>query len=126
MSKLKTDSKKSKPSARRKFLKLGGLAAAGTAATVAFPQISRAATTTLKMQGAWGEKSPFAEMARQYIKRVEEQAGGRLKIKYLPSGAVVGSKQIADAVSRRNVDAGHSVTAYWYAKNPAASLFGTG
>ncbi len=34
-------------SARRKFLKLGGLVAAGTAATVAFPQVSRAATKTL-------------------------------------------------------------------------------
>jgi len=126
MSNSEIDSKKPKTSARRKFLKLGGLVAAGSAATVAFPQISRAATKTLKMQGAWGEKSPFAEMARQYIRRVEAQSGGRLKIKYLPSGAVVGSKQIADGVSRRNVDAGHSVTAYWYAKNPAASLFGTG
>ncbi|MEK9671073.1 MAG: TRAP transporter substrate-binding protein [Rhodospirillaceae bacterium] len=111
---------------RRKFLKGGAVAAGATAATLAMPNVSRAQTTSLKMQGAWGAKSPFAEMARQYTGRCEAMGGGRLKIAYLPSGAVVGSKQIADAVSRRNVDAGHSVTAYWYSKNPVASLFGTG
>jgi TRAP-type mannitol/chloroaromatic compound transport system substrate-binding protein len=111
-------------SSRRKFL-TGASAAAG-AATVGFPMVSFAQTTTLKMQGAWGEKSPFAHMARQYIQRVEEMSGGSLKIEYLVANAVVGTKQIADAVSQRAVDAGHGVTAYWYAKNPTASLFGTG
>jgi len=124
--KTSTKGKATPSTSRRKFLAVAGATTAGATAALAFPQVSRAQTTTLKMQMAWGEKSIFAEMARQYTDRVEAMSGGRLKIKALSVGAVVGSKQIADAVSRRNVDAGHSVTAYWYSKNPAASLFGTG
>ena len=74
-----------KRSSRRKFLK-GGVAAAGAAtAMVAMPQVSRAQTVTLKMQGSWGAKDIFSDMARQYVERVEKMSGGRLKIDYLPS-----------------------------------------
>ena len=36
------------------------------------------------------------------------------------------TSEIGQAVSSGAVDMGHWVTAYWYGKNPAASLFGTG
>ena len=51
---------------RRKFLKgRRGCDRRGTAATVAFPQVSRAQTTTLKMQSSWGAKSViFQDMAQ--------------------------------------------------------------
>ncbi|RMF10895.1 MAG: twin-arginine translocation signal domain-containing protein, partial [Alphaproteobacteria bacterium] len=111
---------------RRKFLKGGAVATGAAAATVAFPQVSRAQTTTLKMQGSWGAKSVFSDMARQYVERVESMSGGRLKIDYLPSGAVVKAFQVQDACHKGVLDAAHTVTAYWYGKNKAASLFGTG
>jgi TRAP-type mannitol/chloroaromatic compound transport system substrate-binding protein len=115
-----------KRSSRRKFLK-GGVAAAGAAtAMVAMPQVSRAQTVTLKMQGSWGAKDIFSDMARQYVERVEKMSGGRLKIDYLPSGAVVQAFQVQDACHDGVLDAAHTVTAYWYGKNKAASLFGTG
>ena len=74
---------------RRKVLTNSAAAAGATAALVAFPQVSRAQTTTLKMQSSWSAKSIFQEMAKQYTKRVEDMSGGRLKIDLLPEGAVV-------------------------------------
>ena len=109
---------------RRKFLK-GSVAAAG-AATVGFPMISKAADpVVLKLQGAWGG-GIFKEFAQDYVDRVNEMSGGSLKIDYLDVGAVVKTAEIQTAVHRGVLDAGHLVTAYWYSKNPAASLFGTG
>jgi len=113
---------KSKTS-RRKFL----LAAGATgAATVAMPQISRAQTVTLKMQGSWGAKDVFNEMAQDYVERVNGMAGGRLKIDYLVGGAVVHPFQVLDGVHGGQIDGAHTVTVYWYGKHKAASLFGTG
>jgi len=110
---------------RRRFLKAGAAGAAG-AATLGFPMISRAQTTVLKMQGAWGAKDIFNEMAEEYVERVNKMSGGRLKIDYLVSGAVVKAFQVQDAVHKGVLDGGHQVTAYWYGKHKAASLFGTG
>ncbi|MFQ5468560.1 MAG: TRAP transporter substrate-binding protein, partial [Kiloniellaceae bacterium] len=111
---------------RRKFLTAAAGAVAGGGALIAAPQVSRAQTVTLKMQGSWGAKSVFTDMAKQYVERVEKMAGGRLKIDYLPSGAVVKAFQVQDAVNDGVLDGAHTVTAYWYGKNKAASLFGTG
>ncbi len=111
---------------RRRFLKGGaGVAGAATAA-LAMPQVSRAETVTLKMQGSWGPSSIFSDMAKQYAERVGKMSGGRLKIDYLPSGAVVKAFQVQDACHDGILDAAHTVTAYWYGKSKAASLFGTG
>ena len=111
---------------RRKFLKTAGLAGAAAAATVAMPQISRAQTVTFKMQGSWGAKDVFNDMAMQYVDRVNKMAGGRLKIDYLVGGAVVHPFQVFDGVHGGQIDAAHTVTVYWYGKHKAASLFGTG
>lgn len=112
---------------RRKFLKnaavVGGVA---SAATLGFPMVSRAKTTVLKMQGAWGAKDIFNDYANDYVKRVNEMAGGRLKIQYLISGAVVKAFRVQDAVHKGVLDAGHQVCVYWYGKSKVASLFGTG
>ncbi len=115
-----------KGSARRKFLAGAAGALAGGAALVAAPNVSRAQTVTLKMQGAWGGKDIFNDMAVEYVDKVNAMAGGRLKIDYLISGAVVKSFRVQDAVHKGVLDAAHTVTAYWYSKNKSASLFGTG
>jgi TRAP-type mannitol/chloroaromatic compound transport system substrate-binding protein len=111
---------------RRKFLKGSAVAAGATAATVAFPQISRAQTATLKMQSSWPAKDIYQDMAKQYATRVEAMSGGRLKIDLLPVNAVVKYNQVQDACHKGVIDAGHTVSAYWYGKNKAASLFGAG
>jgi TRAP-type mannitol/chloroaromatic compound transport system substrate-binding protein len=113
----------SKPTTRRKFL--AGAAITGAAA-VAMPQVSRAQTAVLKMQGSWGAKDVFNEMAQDYVTRVNEMAGGRLKIDFLVGGSVVHPFQVLDGVHGGQIDAAHTVTVYWYGKHKAASLFGTG
>jgi TRAP-type mannitol/chloroaromatic compound transport system substrate-binding protein len=111
---------------RRKFLKIAGLGGAAAAAAISMPQISRAQTATLKMQGSWGAKDVFNEMAQDYVERVNKMAGGRLKIDYLVGGAVVHPFQVFDGVHGGQIDAAHTVPVYWYGKHKAASLFGTG
>jgi TRAP-type mannitol/chloroaromatic compound transport system substrate-binding protein len=110
---------------RRKFLQGGMAVAAGTLAA-GFPMISTAAKpVVLKLQGAWGG-GIFKEFAVDYVRRVNEMSAGSLRIDYLDVGAVVKTAEIQTAVHRGVIDGSHLVTAYWYSKNPAASLFGTG
>jgi TRAP-type mannitol/chloroaromatic compound transport system substrate-binding protein len=111
---------------RRRFF--GKAATAAVAAPLAgFPMIAVAQSpVVLKMQGAWGPNEIFSEMAQQYATRVNEMAGGRLRLEYLPTGAVVKTFEIMDAVSKGVLDAGHHVSGYWYGKSKVASLFGTG
>ncbi|MGE0034014.1 MAG: TRAP transporter substrate-binding protein [Xanthobacteraceae bacterium] len=116
-------SRMSKSTSRRKFL--AGAALTGAAA-VAMPQVSRAQTATLRMQTSWPATDIFTEMAQQYVQRVNDMAGGRLKIDLLNAGAVVHPFQVLDGVHGGQIDAAHTVTVYWYGKHKAASLFGTG
>jgi TRAP-type mannitol/chloroaromatic compound transport system substrate-binding protein len=116
--------KSAKPS-RRRFLSLTAGAAAG-GAVLAAPNVSRAQTVALKMQGSWGAKDVFNEMAEDYVKRVNEMGAGRLKIDYLVGGSVVHPFSVQDAVHQGVLDAAHTVPVYWYGKSKAASLFGSG
>ena len=113
-----------KTTTRRRFL---GGAATATAGALAMPAIGRAqGATVIKMQSSWSASDIFQEMAQQYADRVNAMSGGELQVDLLPAGAVVQAFQVQDAVSDGVLDAGHQVTAYWYGKNKAASLFGTG
>jgi len=110
---------------RRKFLT--GAAGAAGAAAVGFPMISVAQSPiVLKMQGAWGAKDVFNEMAEQYVQRVNEMAGGRLRIDFLVGGAVVKPFEVMDATHKGVIDGAHTVPVYWYGKSKVASLFGSG
>lgn len=112
---------------RRKFFGKAATAAVAAPVVAGFPSIAVAqAPIVLKMQGSWGANEIFSEMAQQYVARVNEMAGGRLKVEYLPAGAVVKPFEIIDAVSKGVLDGGHHVSGYWYGKNKSASLFGTG
>ena len=113
---------------RRSFLRTtaigGGAAASGLA--LAAPAVMAQAPLVMKMQTSWPASDIWQTMAQQYVERVEAMSNGRLKIDLLPAGAVVGAFQVIDAVNDGVLDASHSVSAYWYGKNKAASLFGTG
>ncbi|MFM1939003.1 MAG: TRAP transporter substrate-binding protein [Burkholderiaceae bacterium] len=114
---------------RRSFFRSAAIAATA-AVPVAHAQSPAVAvkpsTVVLKMQGAWGAKDIFNEMAEDYVKRVNEMSGGRLRIEYLVSGSVVKPFEVTDAVSKGVLDAGHTVAVYWYGKSKVASLFGSG
>ena len=112
---------------RRSFLKkstIAGGAVAGSA--LATPAVLAQAPIVMKMQTSWPASDIWDEFAKDYATRVDEMSGGRLKVDVLPAGAVVGAFQVLDAVNDGVLDAAHSVPVYWYGKNKAASLFGTG
>jgi TRAP-type mannitol/chloroaromatic compound transport system substrate-binding protein len=112
---------------RRKFFGKAATAAVAAPVVAGFPAIAVAqAPIVLKIQGAWGPNQIFTEMAQQYVARVNEMAGGRLRLEYLPVNSVVKIFEIMDAVSKGVLDGGHHVSGYWYGKNKSASLFGTG
>ncbi|HXF82436.1 MAG TPA: TRAP transporter substrate-binding protein [bacterium] len=113
---------------RRQFLKQAAAVTAGLAASQ-FPYIK---TTVAQAPITWKVQSGFATRDELHVsfvdwaKKVDEMSGGRLKIDVLPSGAVVGTFDIIDGVHRGVLDGGYAVPAYWYSRNAAFSLFGTG
>ena len=110
---------------RRRFLKraaVGGAAAGGLAA----PMISVAQTTSFRFQSTWPAKDIFHEYANDFAKKVNDMAGGRLKIEVLPAGSVVPPFQLLEAVNKGTLDGGHGVVAYHYGKNSALALWGSG
>ena len=111
-----------KQQSRRKFLK--GSAVGATAAVAAVPYLAQA-QTVLKVQAAWGG-GIFLEFAQDYVDKVNKMSGGSLKIDLLAVNAVVKTAEMQTAVHKGVLDGAHLVTAYWYSKSPAASLFGTG
>ncbi len=111
---------------RRRFLKKAA-AAAGTAGTLAAPMVARAqGATTMRFQSTWPAKDIFHEYALDFAKKVNDMAGGRLKVEVLPAGAVVPAFQLLEAVNKGTLDGGHGVVAYHYGKNSALALWGSG
>lgn len=72
--------------ARRKFL-----AGAAGASALALPTASRARVgpITMRWQSTWPANDIFHEYALDYARKVNDMAGGDLRIEVLPSGAVV-------------------------------------
>ena len=111
---------------RRKFLGAAGASAAGAAA-LGFPSIAKAAgPITLRFQSTWPAKDIFHEYALDFATKVNEMSDKQLKIEVLPAGAVVKAFDLLDAVSKGTLDGGHGGIAYWYGKNSAVALWGSG
>ena len=104
------------------------IAGAAGAAALGFPMISKGQTgpITMRWQSTWPTKDIFHEYALDYAKKVNDMSGGDLKIEVLPSGAVVKAFDLIDAVSKGTLDGGHGVLAYWYGKNSAMAIWGSG
>jgi TRAP-type mannitol/chloroaromatic compound transport system substrate-binding protein len=94
------------------------------------PEASRAAapqpSVTLRLQAGNPAGDFFFELARDYARIVSDLSAGTLKIDILPAGAVVKAFDMADAVHKGTLDMCYAVPAFWYGKDSALSLFGTG
>lgn len=108
---------------RRGLLKGAAVAAGALSAPMVMAQT---APTALRFQSTWPAKDIFHEYAQDFAKKVNDMAGGKLKIEVLPAGSVVPAFQLLDAVSKGTLDGGHGVIAYWYGKNSALALWGSG
>ena len=114
------------PAARRRnFLKAASAGAGGAA--LGFPMIAKSqGPISMRWQSTWPAKDIFHEYAQDFAKKVNDMAGGELRIEVLPAGAVVPAFGLIDAVSKGTLDGGHGVVAYWYGKNAAMALWGSG
>ncbi|MGH8830146.1 MAG: TRAP transporter substrate-binding protein [Polaromonas sp.] len=110
-------------SPRRRSLLKGAAVAAGA---MSAPMVAMAQTTSFRFQSTWPTKDIFHEYANDFAKKVNDMAGGRLKIEVLPAGAVVPAFQLLEAVNKGTLDGGHGVVAYHYGKQAALALWGSG
>ena len=129
-----------RPGSRRRFLKgataatgaaaIAGLAACGRGeqgkAPAAGTAPSAAPQVTLRMQASTAAGDIFFVTAQDYARIVKDLTAGGVSIEVLPVGAVVKGFDMADAVHKGTLDMCYSVPAFWYSKNSALSLFGTG
>ena len=105
-------------------------APAAATAAVGQPAATAAAqqqpSVTLKWQSTFGTKDFFHQELIDVAKKVEEISFGRIKVDVLVSGAVVGPFEAQDAVHKGTLDGALGVPVYWFGKDRAMSLFGTG
>ncbi len=114
-----------KATSRRSFLRAATLV--GGVVVGAAPMVSVAKSPiSFRWQSTWPARDIFHEYALDFADKVNATSGGRLKIDVLPAGAVVKAFDLIDAVSKGTLDGGHAVLAYWYGKNSAMALWGSG
>ncbi|HEV8228623.1 MAG TPA: TRAP transporter substrate-binding protein [Candidatus Limnocylindria bacterium] len=101
--------------------------AAGTTGGSAAPTVvSRAETITWKVQSGWAGNDIFQTMFMNWKAAVEDMSGGRIKIDALPVNTLTNTAGAIDAVHAGTLDGAHHVPAYYYGKDHAVSLMGTG
>ena len=101
--------------------------ATGAAATSAGGTTAPAANAiTWKIQSGWAGNDIFQTMFLNWKSAVEEMSGGRIKIDALPVNTITNTAGAIDAVHAGTLDGAHHVPAYYYGKDHAVSLFGTG
>jgi TRAP-type mannitol/chloroaromatic compound transport system substrate-binding protein len=94
------------------------------AAALAMMASATTAETVIRIQSVLGNSTDEVRMVESFATDVAELTGGSVKIEVLPAGAVVGPRDIIDAVDAGLVEGGFAWTHYWGGKHPAANLFG--
>jgi len=94
------------------------------AAVVAMMATATTAETVIRIQSVLGNSTDEVRMVESFATDVADLTGGSVKIEVLPAGAVVGPRDIIDAVDAGLVEGGFAWTHYWGGKHPAANLFG--
>jgi TRAP-type mannitol/chloroaromatic compound transport system substrate-binding protein len=97
--------------------------AAGSAAATVAPAAN---AITWKIQSGWAGNDIFQTMFLNWATSVQEMSGGRIKIDTLPVNTITNTAGAIDAVHAGTLDGAHHVPAYYYGKDHAVSLFGTG
>ena len=107
---------------RRNFLTTAAVGAVAT--TLAAPAIAQAAPKV-----SWRLTSGFPKSldtiyggAEVFAKIVSEATDGQFEIQVFPSGELVKTPEAADAVSNGTVEATHTVSYYYWGKDPAFAI----
>lgn len=94
------------------------------AAALALMASTAMAEKVLRIQSVLPNTADEVTMLNEFGKDVASLTGGSLTIEVLPAGAVVGPRDIMDAVDAGLVEGGFAWTHYWGGKHVAANLFG--
>jgi TRAP-type mannitol/chloroaromatic compound transport system substrate-binding protein len=103
-----------------KLTKLATVAAVGTAMMAG----TAWAEKVLRIQSVLPNTADEVFMLNAFGDDVAALTGGSLTVEVLPAGAVVGPRDIMDAVDAGLVEGGFAWTHYWGGKHVAANLFG--
>ena len=103
-----------------------GAAAATSAATTAVTSGGNPQQFQWTIQSGWAGNDIFQTMFLNWAQNLNDMSGGRLKINTLPVNSVTNVNAAIDAVSAGTLDGAHHVYAYYYGKDHAISLMGTG
>jgi TRAP-type mannitol/chloroaromatic compound transport system substrate-binding protein len=98
--------------------------AVATAVGVSMFASAAFAEKVLRIQSVLPTTADEVVMLNAFGDDVAALTGGSLKIEVLPAGAVVGPRDIMDAVDAGLVEGGFAWTHYWGGKHVAANLFG--
>ena len=71
------------------------------------------AETVIRVQSVLSDVSDEVVMLKDFAQDVSELTGGSLTIEVLPAGAIVGPRDVMDAVDAGLVEAGFAWTHYW-------------
>jgi len=77
---------------------------------------------TMRISDPWGGLN-FAEITKHFCDSVRAASGGRLDIKWFPTGAIVPAMEIFDATAKGTLDAFTSWPGYWKGRNEAFVAF---
>jgi len=87
-------------------------------------QSSAAPEYNWRLVTTWPKGFPGLGTAPENFARlVKEMSAGRINIKVLGAGEIVGALEVFDAVSSGSAEMGHSAAYYWKGKLPAAQFF---
>jgi len=105
---------------RRSFITKAGLGALAGSAAVATPVFAQDSPTI-----NWRMASSFPRSldalfgtGEVFCKYISEMTGGKFNIRHFPGGEIVPALQVMDAVSNNTIECGHTVSYYYYGKDP--------
>jgi len=98
--------------------------AAISAVALSVVATSAMADKVLRIQSVLTDNADEVFMLKEFGKDVAALTGGSLTIEVLPAGAIVGARDVMDAVDAGLVEGGFAWTHYWGGKHVAANLFG--
>jgi len=106
---------------RRSFLKQAGMGAVAGSAAVAAPVFAQdAPTLNWRLASSFPRSlSALYGTGEIFCKFVSEATGGKFNIRSFPGGEIVPALQVMDAVSNNTIECGHTVSYYYYGKDPA-------
>jgi len=104
----------------------GGAATSAPATGGVGGGVASGQTFNWKIQSGWAGNDIFQEMFLEWKQMIEDMSGGRLKIDALPVNTITNTSDAIDAVHSGTLDGAHHVPAYYYGKDHAVSLMGTG